>query len=302
MASLTPKRSVTVAVSVPEKTLEHWVSQYVLYRFKSNALVWWPVAGEDVRVQLPGRPGKVILLEIKTATVQPRGRHEVSIDVGQLWDYLQKPLVDQPFYAFPLPRWDGVLNDPSTRAWRRGRPPSELAFSRSGSRLWFADWMVVMTTKEVASSLAGPITPTPKGGPRAFQRLVSIAPTTGVESWALTRPSPQPRGWRDFWDAEVACGTPTWPQQMLVYRHHVPSGQGLDYQEAVEALRRSIREAREFGERWSDSELVSLQPTSPDSWNVVDTDRAHSNDPGEGDDIHERHRVAVFLTAEAIGD
>jgi hypothetical protein len=46
-------------VSVPEKTLEHWASQYLLFRFRSKARVWWPAFGTDIDVRnLPSQaPG-----------------------------------------------------------------------------------------------------------------------------------------------------------------------------------------------------------------------------------------------------
>ena len=37
-------------VSVPEKTLEHWSSQYITYRFGTHAALWWPATGEDIEI------------------------------------------------------------------------------------------------------------------------------------------------------------------------------------------------------------------------------------------------------------
>src|SRR3989304_6355308 len=96
-----------MAVSVPEKTVEHWASQYILYRFRSNVAMWWPAAGGDVHIPgLRAQPG------------------------------------------------DGVRDEPNAATWRRLQHSSELAFSRGGAGLWFADWMVVMTTQDVAASMA----------------------------------------------------------------------------------------------------------------------------------------------------
>ncbi|HEV7649184.1 MAG TPA: hypothetical protein VGP26_13585 [Actinophytocola sp.] len=83
-------------VSIPEKTLEHWSSQYM---------------------------------------------------TGQLWDYLRRPRGHQPFYVFPWPDWTGDLE---TAARDKGLPITEMAFSRSGPGSWFADWLVVLTTAQVA--------------------------------------------------------------------------------------------------------------------------------------------------------
>jgi hypothetical protein len=59
---------MTGRVFVPEKVLEHWAGQYVLYRYRSKVALWWPARGEDINVDwLPPRPGKGIQLEMKTA-------------------------------------------------------------------------------------------------------------------------------------------------------------------------------------------------------------------------------------------
>jgi|SRR5699024_5844541 len=120
---------VTRRVAVPEKTLEHWASMYVTYRYRSKASLWWPTFGEDVDVRdFPGLPGKGVQLELKTVT--PAGEaQDVHIDLGQLWEYLNKPLFQQPFYVFPWPNWSGELE---TCARKRGIAVTELAFSRSG--------------------------------------------------------------------------------------------------------------------------------------------------------------------------
>ncbi|WP_405065013.1 hypothetical protein OG558_23965 [Kribbella sp. NBC_01510] len=112
-------------VSAPEKTLEHWASQYLAYRFKSKAALWWPTAGQDIDVAwLPARPGKALQLELKTTTVIGVTRHEVRVDLGQLWDYHQRPLSRQPFYVFPRPDWIGELASVATS---HGVPVTELA-------------------------------------------------------------------------------------------------------------------------------------------------------------------------------
>jgi len=138
-------------VSVPEKTLEHWSSQYLNYRFKSKASLWWPAVGEDVNIAwLPRRPGKAVQLELKTTTVSASGYHDAMIDVRQLREYLQLPLSHQRFYAFPSPTWVGELK---TAVAGHGISATELAYQRSGRQWWFAEWMVVMTAAEVARAL-----------------------------------------------------------------------------------------------------------------------------------------------------
>lgn len=144
------------SVSIPEKTLEHWSSQYVTYRYRSKAALWWPSSGEDIDVRwLPNKPGKAVQLELKTTTVAGSGLHDVLVDLGQLWEYRQRPFGHQPFYVFPRPDWHGNL---AGVASARGRPVTELGFARSGRWWWFADWMLVLTTAQVAAILQRDLT------------------------------------------------------------------------------------------------------------------------------------------------
>jgi hypothetical protein len=138
-------------VSVSEKTLEHWASQYINHRFRTHAALWWPATGQDIDVSwLPARPGKAVQLELKTTAVTGADTHEVRVDLGQLESYRRLPLGQQPFYVFPWPDWPGKLED-NAATW--GPPVTELAFSRSGTDWWFAHWMVAMTTRHVAEVL-----------------------------------------------------------------------------------------------------------------------------------------------------
>jgi hypothetical protein len=84
---------MTKSVSVPEKTLEHWSSLYLTYRYRSQVLLWWPTRGEDIDVQmLTTTPGKAVQLELKTTTPAGTGLHDVNVNLGQLWEYSHKPL------------------------------------------------------------------------------------------------------------------------------------------------------------------------------------------------------------------
>ncbi|MGH3206024.1 MAG: hypothetical protein ACRDP5_28830 [Streptosporangiaceae bacterium] len=74
---------MTQNVSVPEKTLEHWASLCVAYRYRSLAAQWWPVNGVDIDLQsMPAQPGKAIQLELKTITPAGPGRHKVNVAPG----------------------------------------------------------------------------------------------------------------------------------------------------------------------------------------------------------------------------
>jgi hypothetical protein len=67
---------MTQNVSVPEKTLEHWASLCVAYRYRSLAAQWWPVNGVDIDLQaLPAQPGKAIQLEVAGVLRQDLNAH-----------------------------------------------------------------------------------------------------------------------------------------------------------------------------------------------------------------------------------
>ncbi len=180
-----------------------------MYRYRSNAALWWPASGEDIDVQsLPQLPGKAVQLELKTTTPTSSGFHEVNVDLGQLWEYRQRPLGHQPFYVFPRPDWAGNLQ---AVAIAQGHAVTELAFSRSGRNWWFADWMVVLSAAEVAAVLRPELTAhnSRRRGPR--ERLVQF------DSTKPTNPTWGPRhsaradpkgliGWLDFWSELEQCG------------------------------------------------------------------------------------------------
>jgi hypothetical protein len=89
--------------------------------------------------------------ELKTTTVAGAGLHDVWVDLGQLWEYRQRPLGHQPFYVFPWPDWHGNL---TVAASAGGRSVTQLGFRRSGPRWRFADWMVLLTAAQVSMDLS----------------------------------------------------------------------------------------------------------------------------------------------------
>lgn len=199
-----------VTRSVPEKTLEHWASQYITYRYRSKAALWWPARGEDIQFgRLPSRAGKIVQIELKTTEVVRRGVHEVEVDLGQLWEYQRLPLGKQPFYAFPRPGadWPGDLGEAAAMA---GLAVSELGYSRS-KELWFANWMVVMTTEQVANVLSKELAlhGSEKRGER--RPLVRFAGTSEPR-WGREAADPEVIRWRNFWSTLDRCGRDHWPQ------------------------------------------------------------------------------------------
>ncbi|OZF25542.1 hypothetical protein CH296_27310 [Rhodococcus sp. 14-2496-1d] len=205
-----------MVVTVPEKTLEHWISQYIANRYARHAALWWPTQGEDINVgSLPARSGKAIQLEVKTSTVTTTG-HEVLINLEQLEKYLRKRFALQPFYVFPLPFWQGTLRED---AHRRGDEVTEGGFKRSGSPRWFGHWMVVLTTQQVYAAI------NPRLGDPEKKVLARVQPgpygvphVTWPNAGGIT---PAPVDFPDFWDVLGRCGRPDWPQLVRLPTHLV---------------------------------------------------------------------------------
>jgi hypothetical protein len=212
------------SVSVPEKTLEHWSSQYITYRYKSNAAQWWPAYDEDIRVEwLPARPGIAVLLELKTTTIWDDGIHDVWVDLAQLRKYLKQPLWRQPFYAFPWPDayWPAKLDEAADDA---GLHVTQLGFSRSED-WWFANWMVVMTAAEVAKVLQKELAAYGSATRRTKKRLVRFdvrkpKDKKDYAAWGHSgkEPAPEWMNWLDFWSVLDQCGRPGWPQLIRLPR------------------------------------------------------------------------------------
>jgi hypothetical protein len=136
-----------------------------MYRYRALASLWWRATGQDIDLRLLlAEPGKAMQLELRTTT--PAGARAAERECRH-WPALgvqPKRLGEQPFYAFPWPDWAGSL-DAVARSRRPRKEVTELAFRRSGSGWWFGDWMVVMTTRQVADVLRPDLTLTlPEAG------------------------------------------------------------------------------------------------------------------------------------------
>jgi len=288
------------SVSVPEKTLEHWASQYVTYRYRSKAALWWPTGGEDIDVRwLPARPGKAVQLELKTTTVAGAGLHDVLVDLGQLWQYRQRRLGNQPFYAFPWPDWRGELIAAATAG---GRPVTELAFARSGPGWWFADWMVVLTAAQVATALHTELAAHGTATRGKKERLVRFdlrhSRARPVVTWGSGTTPPAAVCWRDFWPALEQCGRAGWPQLIMLParlsrpQDHYPRSQ-------VIRLLREAADAVASGE-WDGGDLVTLEPDGEGNYQVSP---APDDEPRDLQDVAggvEDHRQLGFLEAGAL--
>jgi hypothetical protein len=286
------------SVSVPEKTLEHWASQYVTYRYRSKAALWWPATGEDVDVRwLPSRPGKAVQLELKTSTVAGAGLHDVVVDLGQLWEYRQRRLGHQPFYAFPRPDWPGTLTAAATAG---GRPVTELAFGRSGSGWWFADWMVVLTAAQVSAVLHAELAVHGSAKRGTKKRLVRFdlrrSGARPVVTWGSGTMAPATVGWRDFWPALEQCGRAGWPQLILLPAPLVPPSRRIPRARVMGMLRAAaavIPDADWYGE-----DLVPLEPDEEGNFQVTRESRRQLGEPEDrAGDVEEDRRLLVFLDA-----
>lgn len=300
-------------VTIPEKTLEHWVSQYVNYRYKTWASLWWPALGEDVSIgSIPARPGKAVRLEIKTATNHGRDgeHHDVNIDVRQLWRYLQRPLGEQPFYVYPAPRWRGLL---VANAASRGADVAEIAFQRGRKRhSWFADWMFVLTAADVGVALAvNPTGPEPAKHTRrlvrctcgnAARRSIKVGPLVSFSATSGTVPTRLV----DFFDELDRCGRAGWPQ--LLRLSAAARGVQLTRDRALDSLIDQAPKGGDtrYGPRDLDADLVSFTPRLLGDNEINGTWVYGSTDsevlyPGDGDTEEPTSGAGVmFIDSRAV--
>jgi len=136
-----------MAVSIPEKTLEHWLSLYLNYRYRSRISMWWPTVGEDINVSpLTNTLSKQFWFELKTTNwlVNPSGSlHRLEIDLRQLSAYKRKGGFD--YYVFPAPFWSGGIENAHGRLMR-----TDFVHKRAGAQ-WFVNWMYVVSGDDLRS-------------------------------------------------------------------------------------------------------------------------------------------------------
>lgn len=305
-------------VSVPEKTLEHWSSQYINNRFHTHAALWWPAKGQDIDVRwLPSRPGKAVQFELKTTTVTGPRSHEVLVDLGQLEEYRQKPLGYQPFYVFPWPDWHRKLEDDAA-TW--GPSVTELAFSRSGRAWWFAHWMVAMTTRQVAEVLDAELKQhgsTDRGTKKPLVQFeVTISPDGKNRKTKATwgpgkeeiRPAPV-IGWVDLWTELMQCGREGWPQLIVVPEWIVESDGSYSREQLASLFKHSVTRLSGI-QMGRDVPFMVLEPDESGNFRVVRVDagapeEASADEPEEpasdvAGGVTEDHRTVVFLDASEL--
>lgn len=309
--------------------MRHWSSLYLTYRYRSQTSLWWPTRGEDIDVQmLPMTPGKAVQLELKTTTPAGTGLHDVNVDLGQLWGYSRKPLGRQPFYAFPWPDWDGNLAA-LAREQQPRKEVTELAFRRSGPQWWFAEWMVVLTTGQVANVLRRELNAhgsRTRGSGKRLVRFDAKDPANTV--WgdpASPAASPQVIKWLDFWYELEQCGRENWPQLIrlpapLVGRRRddadrdpsvytreevaVMLRQAADFPSQEVKAPLIIRYDEDFpGQRYRTVPLVTLEPVEDGVYRITEE---FSDEPGKqepSDDavsVPDDNRQVVFLDSRTL--
>lgn len=136
-------------VSIPEKTIEHWLSLYLNYRYASKISMWLPVIGEDIQVHpLTNRVSKQFWFEVKTTSWHSNESaclHKLKVNLKQLWAYSDKGGFD--YYVFPVPFWPGDVSSVYERL-----TCADFMHRRSGAR-WFVNWMFVVSGDDLRAYL-----------------------------------------------------------------------------------------------------------------------------------------------------
>ena len=240
---------------------------------------------------------------------------------AQIWEYSQKPLGQQPFYAFPSPHWNGDL---ARRAKAAGLEVTELAFkrtrpsSRSEPSFWFADWMVVLTTAQVAAVLSRELAAHRSRRRGTRKRLVRFDVKNGTNAlWGnpkLPACPPVTVTWLDFWDELEQCGREGWPQLIRLpapavdrLRQRDPEFEGEDIYFRYEVAE-VLRGTADIAEYWQngDHPYMTLTPDIRRGYRLARDpagDLGVSNQPGTDDDTTgepDDHRQVIFLDSRKL--
>jgi hypothetical protein len=181
-----------------------------------------------------------------------------------------------------------------------GRSVTELGFRRSGAGWWFADWMVLLTTAQVATVLHKDLMAhgSPKRGKK--RRLVRFDLSHSAVSpritWGSGAPPPKPIGWREFWPTLEECGRDGWPQLIRLPAWMAPDPDSYLPSSFVFGL---LREAATS--QWDDQDLVTLEPDENGNYQIAPApdDNLIGSPAGQGDQIDD-HRQIVFLDARVL--
>ena len=203
--------------------------------------------------------------------------------------------------CFSRPDWAGNLK---AVALAHGRTVTELAFSRSGRRWWFADWMVVLSAAEVAAVLQPELAAHNRRKRGTRERLVQFDSTKPMNpTWGPSHSArPDPKGligWLDFWSEFEQCGRVEWPQLIRLPTRIVRSRVSLPRSQVVGMLREA---ADMLSTQWDNNEpLVTLEPDADGNYQITPDADDNLGEPDEDrpDEIND-HRQIVFLDARAL--
>jgi hypothetical protein len=206
-------------VSLPERTVDAWVTAYVAKRVP-DALLWAPTQQQipdyDIASSLPG-PGKLFVFEDKAPYTN--GAHHFDLPVRQIWNYLRRDdLKTRTFYVLPCPPFPvvDVPGGPGAAA----APTPDLVPHRAQFRYACEDWFRVVPVMDLWARLsagtpptdADPFWPKPKWG-----HAPSGAPAK--QNLPLTCPLPSDLGesLKTFMDRLLKCDRP----ELRVYPERV---------------------------------------------------------------------------------
>jgi hypothetical protein len=159
--------AVVAPLSLPERTLEAWVSIVVARRFP-HAQIWAPTAADtddwDVAADVNG-DGKVFVLENKgCAPSEANFRnppadppdHLITIDMRQLEAYVRNPrLAPLTYYVLPVPPWRGVPSRPLWPARRSPPNPPVILPVEGTARVGCERWIRVVAARDLQAVFAG---------------------------------------------------------------------------------------------------------------------------------------------------
>jgi hypothetical protein len=242
-----------MSVSVPEKTLEHWLSIHLSYRYKAKASLWWPVSGEDISVaDLPATPGKQFWLEVKTVTWKPKpGVHSLRINLWQLWKYgdsAHNPACIPDYYVFPIPPFDGHITDPGL-AWLGGRGKSSIGYESKVGADWFARWTWVIPGAALRTRLASELATWSASGMDTKKTFEIATIAGGSIRWTSGLAGIDRLLWHEFLDLTEACGKAGWGALLATPKHSQRKRSRASIKGTFLELKTRDTAARESGEK-----------------------------------------------------
>ncbi|WP_403025594.1 hypothetical protein [Salinibacterium sp. GXW1014] len=278
-----------MSVSVPEKTLEHWLSIHLNYRYKAKASLWWPVSGEDISVaDLPATPGKQFWIEVKTVTWKSSsGIHSLKINLWQLWKYgdsAHNPAGIPDYYVFPIPPFDGHITDPGL-AWLGGRGKSSIGYESKAGGDWFARWTWVIPGNELRTRLASELA---AWGARGMDKKKTFEIATiagGSAKWSSGLAEIDHLRWHEFLDLLEACGKSGWGALLATPKDSQKKRSRAWIKGTFLSLKARDKEARKSGEKANQNakqDLTYWVPGKKDEYLPLGKDDLASTADGSG--------------------